>query len=142
MNRSFCSGSSNSSSADDTSPRDLPSLETLSISSTRINGSETPLCLSAFTTRPGNEPMYVRRWPLISASSDTPPRLTRSNFLSRHAAIDLAIDVLPVPGGPTSSRIGGGEAADACKAADACTRRSIFMTATYSTMRFLTSPMP
>ena len=55
--------------------------------------------------------MYVRRWPLISASSDTPPRLTRSNFLSRHAAIDLAIDVLPVPGGPTSSRIGGGEAA-------------------------------
>ena len=29
---------------------------------------------------PGIEPMYVRRWPRISASSRTPPRLIRTNL--------------------------------------------------------------
>ena len=56
--------------------------------------------------RPGSEPMYVRRWPRISASSRTPPSETRTNLRPSARAIDLPSDVLPTPGGPTKHRIG------------------------------------
>ena len=56
--------------------------------------------------RPGSAPMYVRRWPRISASSRTPPSETRMNSRPSDRAIDLPSDVLPTPGGPTRQRIG------------------------------------
>ena len=45
-------------------------------------------------------PMYVRRWPRISASSRTPPSDIRTNSRLSARAIDSPIEVLPVPGGP------------------------------------------
>ena len=42
----------------------------------------------------------------MSASSRTPPRAARTYLRPRARAIDLAIDVLPTPGGPTNRRIG------------------------------------
>ena len=57
-------------------------------------------------TLPGSDPRYVLLWPLISASSLTPPRLILTNFLSSDLAIDFASEVLPTPGGPTRQRIG------------------------------------
>lgn len=56
--------------------------------------------------RPGILPTYVLRWPLISASSLTPPKDILTNFLSKAAAIPDANDVFPTPGGPTRHRIG------------------------------------
>ena len=56
--------------------------------------------------RPGIAPTYVRRWPRMSASSRAPPSATRTYSRPSERAIDLAIDVLPTPGGPTNSRIG------------------------------------
>ena len=55
---------------------------------------------------PGSAPMYVRRWPRISASSRTPPRLMRTKSRPVARAIDLPSEVLPTPGGPTRQRIG------------------------------------
>ncbi len=55
---------------------------------------------------PGRAPMYVRRWPRISASSRMPPRLMRWNLRPRAEAIDRPRLVLPTPGGPTKHRIG------------------------------------
>ena len=55
---------------------------------------------------PGSAPMYVRRWPRISASSRMPPSDTRTNLRPSDCAIDFASDVLPTPGGPTKQRIG------------------------------------
>ena len=57
-------------------------------------------------TRPGSAPMYVRRWPRISASSWMPPRLMRTNLRPMARAMLLPRLVLPTPGGPTKSRIG------------------------------------
>ncbi|MFS7923995.1 hypothetical protein Hanom_Chr03g00267381 [Helianthus anomalus] len=50
--------------------------------------------------------MYVLRCPLMSASSFTPPRDIRMNFLPSAAAIDDAKDVFPTPGGPTKHNTG------------------------------------
>lgn len=50
--------------------------------------------------------MYVRLCPLISASSFTPPRDMRTNFLPKAAAMDEANDVFPTPGGPTKHNTG------------------------------------
>ena len=55
---------------------------------------------------PGIAPMYVRRWPRISASSRTPPSDRRTNLRPVARAIDRASEVLPTPGGPTKHRIG------------------------------------
>ena len=38
---------------------------------------------------PGSAPIYVRRWPRISASSRMPPSDTRTNFRSSELAIDF-----------------------------------------------------
>ena len=57
---------------------------------------------------PGIAPMYVRRWPRISASSRTPPTLMRSNLRPSARAIERPSDVLPTPGGPTKQRIAAG----------------------------------
>ena len=56
--------------------------------------------------RPGILPMYVLLWPLMSASSFTPPRDILMNFLPRAVAIDDAYDVFLTPGGPTKHNIG------------------------------------
>ena len=55
---------------------------------------------------PGIAPMYVRRWPRISASSRTPPTEMRVNLRPSVRAIDWPSEVLPTPGGPTKQRIG------------------------------------
>ena len=55
---------------------------------------------------PGIAPMYVRRWPRISASSRTPPTESRTNLRPTVRAIDCPSEVLPTPGGPTKQRIG------------------------------------
>ncbi len=55
---------------------------------------------------PGSAPMYVRRWPRISASSRTPPSDRRTNLRPVARAMLLARLVLPTPGGPTKHRIG------------------------------------
>ena len=44
---------------------------------------------------PGMEPMYVRRWPRISASSRTPPKAMRMNLRLVEQAIDSPSEVLP-----------------------------------------------
>ena len=54
---------------------------------------------------PGNAPMYVRRWPRISASSRTPPSDRRTNLRLSDFAMLFASDVLPTPGGPAKHRI-------------------------------------
>ena len=64
-----------------------------------------PASRSARTSRPGRAPMYVRRWPRISASSRTPPSDMRTNLRPVARAIDSPIEVLPVPGGPISVRM-------------------------------------
>jgi len=51
-------------------------------------------------------PTYVLLCPLISASSLTPPRDMRTNFLPKEAAIEDAKDVFPTPGGPTKHNTG------------------------------------
>ena len=57
-------------------------------------------------TRPGSAPMYVRRWPRISASSRTPPSDMRTNRRPSARAMLWPRLVLPTPGGPTKQRIG------------------------------------
>ena len=64
-----------------------------------------PACFIAEMMRPGMAPMYVRRWPRISASSRTPPRLTRTNPRPMAVAMERPRLVLPTPGGPTRQRI-------------------------------------
>ena len=81
--------------------------------------------------------MYVRRWPRISASSRTPPSDMRTNSRPMARAIDSPIEVLPVPGGPMRVRI----APERLSASMPRSSRS-FLTATYSTMRSLTSSSP
>src|SRR3954462_8174262 len=71
-----------------------------------ITGFIVPASRSARTRRPGSAPMYVRRWPRISASSRTPPSDMRTNSRPVALAIDLPSEVLPTPGGPTRHRIG------------------------------------
>ena len=63
------------------------------------------LRLMASMMRPGMEPMYVLRWPRMSASSRTPPRLSRASLRLRALATLMAMEVLPTPGGPTRQRI-------------------------------------
>ena len=69
-------------------------------------GFFVPASRSARMIVPGIAPMYVRRWPRISASSRTPPTETRTNLRPSARAIDWPSDVLPTPGGPTKARIG------------------------------------
>ena len=64
-----------------------------------------PERLMASMIRPGMEPMYVLRWPRMSASSRTPPRERRASFRFRALATLMAMEVLPTPGGPTRQRI-------------------------------------
>lgn len=49
---------------------------------------------------PGSAATYVLRWPLNSASSFIPPSETLVNDFPKALAIDLAMEVLPTPGGP------------------------------------------
>ena len=74
----FCSGSSTSSSAAAGSPR--KSVDILSISSSRNTGLFVPAFFRVWMILPGSAPMYVRRWPRISASSRTPPSDRRTNL--------------------------------------------------------------
>ena len=75
--------------------------------------------------RPGMLPMYVLRCPLISASSLTPPRDMRKNFLSNAAAIDDANDVFPTPGGPTKHNIGPLASGLSCTSGDLNQQQSV-----------------
>ena len=68
----------------------------------RMTGSGRPAFLRACTMLPGPLATYVRRCPLISPSSRTPPSEMRWNGLSSARAMDCPSDVLPVPGGPTN----------------------------------------
>ncbi|MPM63128.1 hypothetical protein SDC9_110008 [bioreactor metagenome] len=70
-----------------------------------MRGFTVPACFIAFIILPGIALTYVFLCPLISASSLTPPRDILTYFLLSAFAIDLAIDVLPTPGGPTKQRI-------------------------------------
>ena len=81
-------GSSTSSSADDGSPR--KSVDILSTSSSRNTGLPVPALFSDWMTLPGSAPMYVRRWPRISASSRTPPSDRRTNLRASRARDGLA----------------------------------------------------
>ena len=45
--------------------------------------------------RPGSAPIYVRRWPRISASSRIPPRDMRTNCRSRARAMVEAFTIVP-----------------------------------------------
>jgi len=56
--------------------------------------------------RPGSAPMYVRRWPRISASSRTPPRDMRTNRRPSARANALAEAGLAHARSPTKQRIG------------------------------------
>src|SRR3989304_3695660 len=78
----------------------------LSISSSMKTGLFVPAVLMFWMMRPGSAPMYVRRWPRISASSWMPPRLMRTNLRPMARAMLLPSDVLPTPGGPTKARMG------------------------------------
>src|SRR5207249_2223999 len=69
-------------------------------------GSRVSARRSPWMMRPGRAPMYVRRWPRISASSLTPPRDMRTNRRPRARAMLWPRLVLPTPGGPTKQRIG------------------------------------
>ena len=104
LNLEFCSESKTSSRAEKTSP--LWSLLALSTSSNSITGFFTPAFFRAEAIRPGIAPTYVFLCPRISASSRTPPRLIRTYFLSSALATERAIELLPVPGGPTRHKIG------------------------------------
>ena len=95
----FCSPSNTSSSAEEGSP--WISEASLSISSNSSKGLLLPACLMAEMMRPGIAPTYVLRWPRISASSWTPPREIRESFRLVALATDMAMEVLPTPGGPT-----------------------------------------
>ena len=64
-----------------------------------------PALPSASMIRPGMAPMYVFRCPRMSASSRTPPRLSRAHLRFIARATDMATEVLPTPGGPTRHRI-------------------------------------
>ena len=72
----------------------------LSTSSSMNTGLFEPAVLMLWMIRPGSAPMYVRRWPRISASSWMPPRLIRTNLRPIARAMLLPSDVLPTPGGP------------------------------------------
>ena len=107
------SGRGTSGSAPGRAPRAAPrdgsprqSAPTLSTSSSMITGFIVPASRSARTSRPGSAPMYVRRWPRISASSRTPPSDMRTNSRPVARAIDSPIDVLPVPGRPDERQDG------------------------------------
>ena len=65
-----------------------------------------PACFIPAIIRPGIAPTYVRRWPRISASSRTPPRLICTNLRPTARAMPFTMLVLPTPGGPTKHRIG------------------------------------
>ena len=67
----------------DGSPRQ--SCPILSTSSSRITGFTTSARRIAWITRPGSEPMYVRRCPRISASSRTPPSDMRTKRAAERA---------------------------------------------------------
>ena len=77
----------------------------LSISSRTNTGFVFPAFFIPLIIRPGSAPRYVRRCPLISDSSFTPPRLARMYGRSSASAILRPRLVFPVPGGPTNSSI-------------------------------------
>ena len=62
----------------------------LSISSSMKTGFFGPTRRMPWMIRPGSAPMYVRRWPRISASSRTPPSDTRMNSRPSDAGDGLA----------------------------------------------------
>lgn len=98
LNWLFWAGSSTSNKALLGSP--LKSLLILSISSNNITGFATLTLKRVYIIVPGIDPMYVLLWPLISASSLTPPKAILANFLPRASAIDFPNEVFPTPGGP------------------------------------------
>ncbi len=80
--------------------------QSLSTSSSMNTGSFVPARRIDWRMRPGIAPMYVRRWPRISASSCMPPSDMRTNSRPSARAIEWPSEVLPTPGGPTKHRIG------------------------------------
>src|ERR1700722_9490591 len=68
----------------------------LSISSSIITQPREPALRIAWMMLPGRAPMYVRRWPRISASSCTPPGLGRTNGRA-DAAPDRGLTFRPQP---------------------------------------------
>ena len=119
-------GSSTSSSAAAGSPWNPA--ESLSTSSSIMTGSSASARRIAWMIRPGIAPRYVRRWPRISASSCTPPRLSRTKRRPIARAIDWPTEVFPTPGGPTRHRIGSrsslASAAAVSPSPDGAARRS------------------
>ena len=105
-------------------------MPSLSISSSMRTGFLLPARRRPCTICPGRAPMYVRRWPRISASSRMPPSEMRWNLRPSARAIDLPSEVLPTPGGPTKHRIGSRPPG------------RIFFTARYSRMRSLIFSTP
>src|SRR4029077_12169963 len=77
-----------SSSAAAGSPR--KSVDILSTSSRRNTGLFVPTFFRLWISLPGIAPMYVRRWPRISASSRTPPSERRTNLRPVARAMLLA----------------------------------------------------
>src|SRR5207247_558571 len=89
------------SSAAAGSPR--KSMPSLSISSSMKTGFFVPARRSPWMIWPGNAPMYVRRWPRISASSRMPPSEVRRHLRPSAREIDRPRDRLPAPGGTTNA---------------------------------------
>ena len=105
-------------------------MPSLSISSSMNTGFFDSARRSPWMICPGKAPMYVRRWPRISASSRMPPSEMRWNARPSARAMERPSEVLPTPGGPTKQRIGSLPAG------------RIDFTARYSRMRSLTFSSP
>ena len=103
----------------------------LSTSSSRNSGLRTPTFDMFCRILPGIEPMYVRRWPRISASSRTPPRLMRTNLRPVALRDRLAERRLADAGRPDEAQ----DRAPSGWSTRCCTAR-------YSTMRSLTFSRP
>ena len=74
-------------------------------SSISTSGFSVFVFFKHWITLPGIAPMYVLRWPLISATSVMPPTENRKYSRCKARAIDRAIEVFPTPGGPTKQSI-------------------------------------
>eukprot|EP00835_Amoeboradix_gromovi_P005401 NODE_503_length_7543_cov_0.274046.p4 type:complete len:117 gc:universal NODE_503_length_7543_cov_0.274046:4799-4449(-) len=77
----------------------------LSISSSKITGSMHLDLMRELTSLPGILPMYVRLCPFSSLASCNPPKGMRNKGRFNALLMLVTMDVLPVPGGPTNSKI-------------------------------------
>lgn len=71
----------------------LPILSTSSIST---SGFSVPVFLRHCASFPGMAPTYVRRWPLISATSVMPPTEKRKYLRLRARAMDRAVEIINI----------------------------------------------